>query len=97
MVRPTNLLRCVVFHNISAIDSPFTKGMRVDITPAEFEVALNFFTRYYTPVSLRDVLADSAGGSRRVRSCSRLTTAMHRSWSGRHRFAASSVSLQCFF
>ena len=54
-------LRCVVFHNISAEESPFTKGMGVSTTPSDFEAALKFFTRYYTPVRLQDVLADSDG------------------------------------
>ena len=54
-------LRCVVFHDISASESPFTKGMRVNITPNEFEAALKFLTRYYTPVRLQDVLGASEG------------------------------------
>ena len=52
-------LRCVVFHDISANESPFTKGMRVSITPCDFEAALKFLTRYYTPVRLQDVLGVS--------------------------------------
>jgi peptidoglycan/xylan/chitin deacetylase (PgdA/CDA1 family) len=51
----------VVFHNISATVSPFTTGMSVSITPAKFEAALRFLTRYYTPVSLQDVLTDVEG------------------------------------
>jgi peptidoglycan/xylan/chitin deacetylase (PgdA/CDA1 family) len=58
---PSYSLRCVVFHNISAMDSPFTSGMNVTITPKKFEAALKFLTRYYTPVRLEDVLADSDG------------------------------------
>ncbi len=54
-------LRCVVFHNISTTVSPFTTGMSVSITPAKFEAALRFLTRYYTPVSLQDVLTDAEG------------------------------------
>src|SRR5208282_3188097 len=54
-------LRCVVFHNISATESPFTRGMGVSITPRDFEAALAFLTRYYTPVRLQDVLADRDG------------------------------------
>jgi peptidoglycan/xylan/chitin deacetylase (PgdA/CDA1 family) len=54
-------LRCVVFHDISATESPFTKGMRVNITPNEFEAALKFLIRYYTPVRLQDVLGASEG------------------------------------
>ena len=54
-------LRCVVFHNISATESPFTSGMSVSITPRKFEAALRFLTTHYTPVRLQDVLADSDG------------------------------------
>ena len=54
-------LRCVVFHDISPNESPFTKGMRVSITPSDFEAALKFLTRYYTPVRLQDVLDASEG------------------------------------
>lgn len=60
---PCYSLRCVVFHDISATESPFTKGMRVSITPAEFGAALKFLTRYYTPVRFEDVLAASGGRS----------------------------------
>ena len=58
---PYYSLRCVVFHNISASESPFTKGMGVSITPRDFEAALTFLTRYYTPVRLQDVLTDCEG------------------------------------
>lgn len=58
---PSYLLRCVVFHHISATESPFTTGMNVRTTPREFEAALQFFTQYYTPVSLQAVLDDSDG------------------------------------
>jgi peptidoglycan/xylan/chitin deacetylase (PgdA/CDA1 family) len=61
MLGPSYLLRCVVFHNISATDSPFTKGMNVSITPRKFEAALRFLTTHYTPVRLQDVLTDSDG------------------------------------
>jgi peptidoglycan/xylan/chitin deacetylase (PgdA/CDA1 family) len=58
MLGPTYSLRCVVFHNISATESPFTRGMSISITPKRFEAALSFLTRYYTPVRLQDVLTD---------------------------------------
>ena len=58
---PSYSLRCVVFHDISAAESPFTRGMGVNITPTDFEAALKFLTRYYNPVSLQDVLTDSDG------------------------------------
>ncbi len=54
-------LRSVVFHNISATESPFTTGMSVSVTPGKFEAALRFLTRYYTPVSLQDVLTNADG------------------------------------
>jgi peptidoglycan/xylan/chitin deacetylase (PgdA/CDA1 family) len=49
-------LRCIVFHDISVSESPFTKGMGVSITPRSFETTLEFISRYYTPVCLEDVL-----------------------------------------
>jgi peptidoglycan/xylan/chitin deacetylase (PgdA/CDA1 family) len=58
---PSYSLRCVVFHNISATESPFTRGMGVSITPSHFEAALKFLARYYNPVRLRDVLDDCDG------------------------------------
>jgi len=58
---PSYSLRCVAIHDISAAESPFTRGMRVSITPGNFEAALRFLTRYYTPVRLQDVLAESDG------------------------------------
>jgi peptidoglycan/xylan/chitin deacetylase (PgdA/CDA1 family) len=35
--------------------------MGVSITPRDFEATLKFLTRYYTPVRLQDILADSDG------------------------------------
>jgi hypothetical protein len=35
--------------------------MGLSISPTDFEAALKFLTRYYTPVHLQDVLADSDG------------------------------------
>ena len=60
---PSYSLRCVVFHNVSATESPFTKGMGVTITPVNLARALKYITRYYTPVSLEDVLTNSDGRS----------------------------------
>ena len=54
-------LRCVVFHNISDTQSPFTTGIKVSITPKDFEKALSFLTAHYTPVHLQDVLTDCDG------------------------------------
>ena len=61
MFGPSYSLRCVVFHDISAAESPFTRGMGVNITPTDFEAALKFLVRYYNPVHLEDVLADPDG------------------------------------
>jgi len=58
---PSYSLRCVVFHDISATESPYTKGMGVSITPSNFEAVLKFITKYYIPVRLQDVLGDSDG------------------------------------
>ncbi len=63
MLGPSYSLRCVVFHHISAAESPFTTGMNVSIAPAQFEAALRFLTAYYKPVRLEDVLEASVGGS----------------------------------
>ena len=63
MLGPSYLLRCVVFHHISAVESPFITGMNVSTTPDEFEGALRFLTAHYKPVRLEDVLGASAGGS----------------------------------
>jgi peptidoglycan/xylan/chitin deacetylase (PgdA/CDA1 family) len=61
MLGPSYPLRCVVFHNISATESPFTRGMGVSTTPGKFEAALRFLTRHYIPVRLQDVLTDPDG------------------------------------
>jgi peptidoglycan/xylan/chitin deacetylase (PgdA/CDA1 family) len=61
ILHPSYSLRCVVFHDIAVSESPFTRGMGVSITPSNFEAALKFLTRYYTPVSLQDVLAGADG------------------------------------
>jgi peptidoglycan/xylan/chitin deacetylase (PgdA/CDA1 family) len=56
LLGPSYALRCLVFHDVSVTDSPFTKGMSVRISPTSFETALKFLTAYYTPVSLEEVL-----------------------------------------
>jgi peptidoglycan/xylan/chitin deacetylase (PgdA/CDA1 family) len=61
MLGPSYSLRCVLFHDISAAETPFTAGMNVCTTPAKFEGALKFLTTHYTPVRLEDVLADFEG------------------------------------
>jgi peptidoglycan/xylan/chitin deacetylase (PgdA/CDA1 family) len=54
-------LRCVVFHDISAAQSPFTAGINVQTPPQRFEETLRFLTAHYCPVSLDDVLTDCDG------------------------------------
>jgi peptidoglycan/xylan/chitin deacetylase (PgdA/CDA1 family) len=54
-------LRSVLFHDVSDTESPFTKGLGGTITRKNFEAALRFITRYYTPVSLQDVIASCNG------------------------------------
>jgi len=58
---PSYSLRCVVFHNISVVESPFTTGTNVSTTPSKFEAALKFLTTYYEPVRLEDVLINPDG------------------------------------
>ncbi len=43
------------------MQSPFTDGIKVSITPEQFETVLSFLTTYYTPVSLDDVLIEGRG------------------------------------
>src|SRR5579863_2085102 len=54
-------LRCLVFHNISAGRSPFTAGIKVSMSPGEFESVLQYLTAYYSPVDLETVLSDDGG------------------------------------
>jgi peptidoglycan/xylan/chitin deacetylase (PgdA/CDA1 family) len=61
MLGPSYSLRSVVFHHISPADSPFTTGINVRTTTKEFEAALQYLTRYYTPVTLQAILDDSNG------------------------------------
>jgi peptidoglycan/xylan/chitin deacetylase (PgdA/CDA1 family) len=63
LLGPKCSLRCVLFHDVSDTESSFTTGLGGTITRKNFEAALKFITRHYTPVSLRDVLADSDGQS----------------------------------
>lgn len=61
LLGPSCSLRCVVFHNISAAQSPFTAGIRVNVTPKRFEAALRALTANYAPVRLEDVLTNGDG------------------------------------
>lgn len=58
---PNYSLRCVLFHDVSETESPFTTGLGGTITPGDFEAALKFLVGHYTPVSFEDVLASFSG------------------------------------
>jgi peptidoglycan/xylan/chitin deacetylase (PgdA/CDA1 family) len=58
---PRYSLRCVLFHDISETESPYTRGLGVTITPRDFEAALRFLVKHYTPVSLQDILEEADG------------------------------------
>jgi peptidoglycan/xylan/chitin deacetylase (PgdA/CDA1 family) len=58
---PRYSLRCVLFHDVSDTESLFTRGLGVTSTRKNFEAALEFIARNYTPVSLQDVIADFGG------------------------------------
>src|ERR1700731_2933043 len=54
-------LRSVLFHDVCDTETPFTRGLGGTITSKDFEAALQFLTKNYTPVSLADVLASFDG------------------------------------
>ena len=54
-------LRSILFHHISDTESSFTKGLGVTVTRKQFEAALKFIAKHYTPVSLQDVIAEANG------------------------------------
>jgi peptidoglycan/xylan/chitin deacetylase (PgdA/CDA1 family) len=51
-------LRSILFHDVSDTESLFTRGLGVTVARRQFEAALKFITRHYTPVSLQDVISD---------------------------------------
>jgi peptidoglycan/xylan/chitin deacetylase (PgdA/CDA1 family) len=61
LLGPRYALRSVLFHDISDTESSFTKGLGITVTRKQFEAALKFVTRHYTPVSLQDVVGDLNG------------------------------------
>jgi peptidoglycan/xylan/chitin deacetylase (PgdA/CDA1 family) len=63
LLGPQCSLRSVLFHDVSDTESSFTRGLGGTITRKNFEAALTFITRYYTPVSLQEVIADGDGRS----------------------------------
>lgn len=58
---PRYSLRCVLFHDVSDTESSFTRGLGGTITRKNFEAALRFLTKHYTPVSLQEVLSSFDG------------------------------------
>jgi peptidoglycan/xylan/chitin deacetylase (PgdA/CDA1 family) len=54
-------LRCVLFHNVSDVESSFTRGLGVTISLKHFQAALEFLVKHYRPVSLGDILEDVEG------------------------------------
>lgn len=56
-------LRCVVFHDISDAETPFTQGLNGTISRKGFESALSFITEHYNPVSLPQVVQESSSTS----------------------------------
>jgi peptidoglycan/xylan/chitin deacetylase (PgdA/CDA1 family) len=54
-------LRSVLFHDVSDTESSFTTGLGVTVTRSQFEAALKFLRKHYTPVSLQEVIAASDG------------------------------------
>jgi len=54
-------LRCVLFHDVSDTQTWLTRGLGVTICRRDFENALTFITRHYTPVTLQDILDNFAG------------------------------------
>ena len=61
LLGPRYSLRCVLFHDVSETESSFTRGLGITITPRNFEAALRFLVKHYTPVSLQDVLSNANG------------------------------------
>jgi peptidoglycan/xylan/chitin deacetylase (PgdA/CDA1 family) len=51
----------MVFHNIAEKESPFTAGIGVNASPQEFEATLLFVNKYYSPVSLQEILENTNG------------------------------------
>src|SRR5436309_3107989 len=61
MLTDSYSLRCIVFHNICAKESSFTRGMCVNTSPEQLEAKLKFIVKYYSPVGLEEVFAAADG------------------------------------
>lgn len=62
---PHQLLRCVLFHQISDEASPFTEGLDVRVTVDQFAARLDLLSRRYTVVDLDEVLGGLPNASSR--------------------------------
>jgi peptidoglycan/xylan/chitin deacetylase (PgdA/CDA1 family) len=59
LLGPTYALRCLLFHDIADHASEFTEGLGVTLSRKRFEDQISFVSKYYTPVTLQEVLAGS--------------------------------------
>jgi peptidoglycan/xylan/chitin deacetylase (PgdA/CDA1 family) len=55
------IVRVALFHHIAGTESDFTRGLGVTVSCQQFEAALKFITRHYTPVSLQEVITAAEG------------------------------------
>ena len=55
-------LRYVLFHHIADRPSPFTDGLGISMSSADFEGRIRFLSRYYSPIDVGTFLASRAGG-----------------------------------
>lgn len=60
LLGPSYTLRCVVFHDVAWQESPFTRGMGVNISPGCLTTALRFISKHYNPVGMEDLLGGTA-------------------------------------
>lgn len=56
---PGYSVRCLLFHDIADCTSVFTEGLGVTLNRKDFEARIRFIVKYYTPVRLQELLADS--------------------------------------
>jgi len=56
-------LRCVLFHNVTDVPSPFTDGLGITQGTDEFEQRIRFLATHYTPMSLEGFLTGRREGT----------------------------------
>ena len=61
LLGPAYNLRCVLFHDIANQTSVFTKGLDITLSERIFEDKIRFLARYYSPVSIDEVLNRGSG------------------------------------